>query len=157
MRQDIDKIVVSSGKSWFGWSTAYGYQTSAWLGRLRLHVFWREDPGEAFHDHPWRFTTLPLVSYVEEVLVPGTGGVYRQVVRAWQRSRRPAQHAHRVLGRWAGHGTATKAGAVVTLCWRGLHERDWQYMLVRGMKVVRFPWQQYLRRVDSKPRRLVDG
>lgn len=157
MQSDVANIQVSSGRRLLGWSTAYGYQTSVWLWRLRLHIFWREDPGEAFHDHPWGFTTWPLVSYVEEVLDPATGATSRRVVPRWRPSYRPALHAHRVLGASSKiydvlGNPLVRPGAVVTLCWRGRHERDWDYLLVRGSKVWRFPWRRYLLRVDNKPR-----
>lgn len=163
MQTDIDKIAHSSGDSWIGLSTSYGYQTSAWLGRSRLHVFWREDPGEAFHDHPWPFWTWPLHAYVEQVLVPGTGGTYRQVVPARRWSHRPADHAHRLLGRYSGtHDVEGEPlvcdGPVVTYVRRGLHVRDWYYLLVgRDFKVHRFPWRPYLQRMDGKPRSVSNG
>lgn len=153
MRRDILRIALSSGRRLLGVTTSYGYQTSAWLWRLRLHVFWTEDPGEAYHDHPWPFTTLPLVAYVEAVLNPETGQVLRVVVPAGRRTRRPATHTHRVLGRWAGTGTDVAPGAVVTLCWRGRHERDWQYVVPRSGRVHSFNWRRYLERMDGVPRR----
>lgn len=163
MRGDVAKIDVSSGTRWWGASTAYGYQTTLWLGRLRLHVFWREDPGEAFHDHPWEYWTWPLHDYVEQVLVPGTGGTYRRLVPARRWSHREADHAHRILGRWDGNYDDTDeptvmSGAVVTVVRRGPHVRDWFYLIVgRGFKVHRFPWRAYLQRMDSKPRRVEGG
>lgn len=157
MQADIERIAQSSSHKLWGAVTSYAYQTSAWLGRLRLHVFWREDPGEAFHNHPWAFTTLPLRAYVEQVLDLETGAVALQVVPAWRRSRRPALHTHRVLGRWAGTGTDVRPGAVVTLCWRGAHERSWEYVVPRGSKVHSFNWRRYLEKMDDVPRRQANG
>ncbi len=168
MKADIEKIAKSSGDSFMGWSTAYGYQTSAWLGRLRFHIFHSEDPGEAFHDHPWDYATFPIHDYVEEVLDPATGSVTRKVVLRFRITRRKAEHAHRILGRLIAWERDCDGGdgfhpmfatdmPVVTLVWRGRHRREWQYLVSRphgaGWKVWAFPWQWYLRRADSKPRR----
>lgn len=149
--RDIEKIAVSSSDRLVGASTAYGYQTSAWLGRLRLHMFHREDPGEAFHDHPWDFWTFPLVSYVELVLDPATGKTSRHVVPAFRISFRPAEHAHRVLGPWAGELERVAPGRVITLCWRGRHRRAWRYLnLTDAGRVRGLPWRRYLERADPQ-------
>lgn len=155
MKADVEKIAISSGERFLGASTAYGYQTSVWFGRLRLHIFWREDPGEAFHDHPWDFWTFPLTAYVEQVLVPGTGGVYRQIVPAFRVSFRKGEHIHRILGRWNGRPRShpqqdpgVMAGKIVTLCWRGPIARAWQYVSLKNGKVHRLPWRRYLELAD---------
>lgn len=111
----------------WGKSTIYGrdgehktpYMTRYWFGRLRLHVFYRGDADPDCHDHPWGFWTLPLTSYVEEVVDPtmtvhvaNREGVsiskvwptdtFSRVVRAFRLHYRPATHTHRVLGRYDG-------------------------------------------------------
>jgi hypothetical protein len=167
MWSDIEKIDVSSGDRFLGASTAYGYQTTIWFWRFRLHIFWREDPGEAFHDHPWDYATFPLHPYVEDVLDLVTGKVTRQVVPAFTVTRRNAEHAHRIIGRWdgidrffqeepeAGEPRAepqTVSGAVVTLVRRGPIRREWAYFNVKGAKVHRLPWRRYLALADQYPK-----
>lgn len=44
------------------------YMTRIWIGRLRLHIFYRGDLDPDCHDHPWDFWTFPLTPYVEEVV-----------------------------------------------------------------------------------------
>lgn len=91
------------------------YMTRIIMGRLRLHVFHRSDLDADPHDHPWDFWTFPLRSYVEEVAIP-VGGylsgprageskfeVRRFVVKAFRWHFRPAEHRHRVIGRYAGY------------------------------------------------------
>ncbi|PZQ95163.1 MAG: hypothetical protein DI533_20140 [Cereibacter sphaeroides] len=116
------KVSTSAGK-FFGWKNRiYGrdnehstvYMTRFWIGRLRLHVFWRGDYDPDWHDHPWGFWTFPLNSYVEEVVIkdydPATGmnvprRIIKQVVPAFRLQYRPATHTHRVLGKFDGHVT----------------------------------------------------
>lgn len=109
---------VKRSTGWFGRNTIYApdgnpYMTRTWIGRLRLHVFYRGDLDPDCHDHPWDFWTFPLVSYVEEVAelrrYPAANANWvehfetrRQIVRAFRLSYRPASHRHRVLGRYAG-------------------------------------------------------
>ena len=91
------------------------YMTRIIIGRLRFHVFHRGDLDADPHDHPWDFWTFPLRSYVEEVAIP-VGGylsgdragesnfeLRRFVVKAFRWHFRPAEHRHRVLGRYAGY------------------------------------------------------
>ena len=133
------KVSTSAGK-FFGWrNRIYGrdnehstvYMTRFWIGRLRLHVFWRGDKDPDHHDHPWGFWTFPLHSYVEEVAsyssykalrdmeearkagedinAASEAGrrfgytLHRQVVPAWRLTYRSAMHTHRVLGRYSGN------------------------------------------------------
>ncbi len=114
------KVSTSAGK-FFGWKNRiYGrnnehdtvYMTRFWLGRLRLHVFWRGDYDPDHHDHPWGFWTFPLRSYVEDVVIrrfdPVSGmevpsRTTRQVVPAFKLQYRPATHTHRVLGSYSGN------------------------------------------------------
>lgn len=158
MKADVEKIAISSGERFLGASTAYGYQTSMWLGRLRLHIFWREDPGEAFHDHPWDFWTFPLTSYVELVIDPKSGLTVQNYVPAFRWSFRKAEHAHRILGRWKryprapgtyGYAGEFKRGPIITFCWRGRHRRGWQYLHLNDAGRVRaMPWRRYLELAD---------
>src|SRR4051812_39357096 len=91
-----------------GFETIYGvdgehdtpFLTRVRLGRLRMHVFHRGDADPDCHDHPWDFWTFPLTSYVEEVVDLATLRMRRQVVPAARWSYRPAEHTHRVLGRY---------------------------------------------------------
>lgn len=148
--------VATVGERFFGWGTVYGFQSQLWLGRLRFHIFWREEPGEAFHDHAWGFVTFPLHSYVEEVL-RDDGSTVKQVVRSFRFSHRHATHTHRVLGRWDGLGlvdvAGTLPGKVMTICIRGPSRGTWNYVRRDGGRVRRFPWKAYLRRVDKVPER----
>lgn len=97
----------SKNDIWVGWHRIEDpdgspYMLRVWVGRLRLHLFYRGDNDPDCHDHPWDFWTFPLTPYVEEVLDPLLKTTYSQVVPAWRMSFRPAEHCHRVLGRWAG-------------------------------------------------------
>ena len=121
---------------WFGIHTVWGKDgetrspmvTRAWIGRLRLHIFWRGDNDPDCHDHPWPFWTFPLTPYVEEFVLAGIVGLihdghsewtdkdhhgvtrnsteieYRaiRIVPAWRWSFRRATYTHRVLGRYSG-------------------------------------------------------
>lgn len=83
------------------------YMFRAWIGRLRLHIFYRGDHDPDPHDHPWEFWTFPLTPYVEEVVYndPELSGYQRrrQVVPAFRLTHRPAEYCHRVLGRYSGN------------------------------------------------------
>lgn len=128
------KPLKSASETWFGWHTIYGregdsdtpYMTRIWIGRLRLHIFYRGDADDDHHDHPWDFWTFPFTSYVEEVVyaVGGTictdkvevePGVFldhtsfesrwqkvMNVVPAWRWTFRPAEHCHRVIAPYSG-------------------------------------------------------
>lgn len=109
------------------------YMTRIWLGRLRVHIFYRGDEDRDPHDHPWSFSTFPLSSYVEEVTeritpfpapVIGEGDAARfapiayqtrlQVVPAWRWNYRPATHCHRVVGAFTGiYDVFNESGALV--------------------------------------------
>lgn len=112
------------------------YMRRYWIGRLRLHIFYRGDNDPDHHDHPWDFWTFPLTSYVEEVAepiwmsgpLPTQYHPRRQVVRAFRLHYRPATHCHRVLGRYstpiALYGGKERnprfdQGRIITLVWRG--------------------------------------
>jgi len=159
------KPAVSSSGRFMGWNTIYGvddtspYMTRIWFGRLRLHIFHRGDEGDDFHDHPWPFWTLPLISYVEEVArctpyVEGEGDTrkvrahcktYGQVVRAFRLHFRTAAHTHRVLGRWRGTATDIRPGRIITLVWRGRENPlGWGFLKERAGKWCRVSWQRYV-------------
>jgi hypothetical protein len=125
------KVATSAGK-FFGWrNRIYGrdnehstvYMTRFWIGRLRLHVFWRGDYDPDWHDHPWGFWTFPLNSYVEEVVSASAKAmvamghtewifdgrraeisdhIFQRVVPAFRLHYRSADHTHRVLGKYDG-------------------------------------------------------
>lgn len=103
------------------------YMTRRSIGRLRLHVFERGDEDPAPHTHPWSFWTFPLTGYVEEVFYPLTGITKRQAVKPFRLHRRPFQYAHRVIARWAGKGTETRPGRIVTIVWTGGKEQPWGF------------------------------
>lgn len=88
------------------------YLTRYRLGRLMIHVFYRQDHDDP-HDHPWPFWTFPLHDYVEEVFFPlprwneGEAPCMvsrKRVVRAWRWHYREPGHVHRITGRYAGNG-----------------------------------------------------
>lgn len=166
----------------FGWHTICGdeggtpYMTRIWIGRLRLHVFHRGDADPDCHDHPWDFWTLPLTPYVEEVAEPGLARNVQntrlaavgdapimtvRVVRAFRLHFRPAEHCHRVLGRYRGWDRGVKAwaeaapdlysfepiaeaGRIVTLVWRGGRRRKWGFLKHRDGRWCWSPWREYV-------------
>lgn len=119
----------SSSDAWMGRHTIFDRQgkgtalmTRYWIGRLRLHIFYRGDADQDCHDHPWDFWTFPLTPYVEEVVtrttpwpatvvdtpeglrfVPIEYDKTFKVVPAFRLSFRPATYVHRVMGRYAGN------------------------------------------------------
>jgi hypothetical protein len=142
------------------------YMTRIWLGRLRFHIFHRGDADPDCHDHPWDFWTFPLTSYVEEVLNPSIAAVVstndssiscptptqitrNQVVRAFRPHYRPAEHAHRVLGRWSGEDPCgprpIKDGKIYTLVWRSRDRLDgrWGFFVHSGFQWCKFHWKRY--------------
>ncbi|TAY95832.1 hypothetical protein [Rhizobium ruizarguesonis] len=163
----------------FGWQTIYGvdgehstpYLTRAWIGRLRLHIFYRGDNDPDPHDHPWDFWTFPLTTYVEEVARPVTKGVAplemlllgpekyalsRQVVEAFRLHYRPATYCHRVLGRtkftsygaYGGNASLpesdTVPGKIITIVWRGKGGRKWGFLRNRDGNWCWTPWREYV-------------
>lgn len=113
--KDKDGKVIKRSTGPYGWNTImkHGekYMTRIWLGRLRMHVFYKGDDDRDPHDHPWAFWTFPFTSYVEEVTFKangaGTNGIPEyatrlQVVPAWRWNFRPAEHCHKVLGVFIG-------------------------------------------------------
>lgn len=149
--EDFTKIArATDAARLFFVQTVYGYQTQVVLGRLRFHIFHREDPGIACHDHPWPFWTFPLTAYVEDVERGGT--VSRQIVHRFWPSWRAASHTHRIIGPWSGEIVAgvpqVKAGRIFTLVWRGRGGRAWHYVVARAGKVHRVPWRRYLELAD---------
>ena len=186
----------SSADHWRGWHTIIGedgspYMTRIWLGRLRLHIFHRGDLDQDPHDHPWDFWTFPLTPYVEEVtekrdvrvsdhVVKAVGETFdfghmeteyrteRHVVPAWRWAFRPAEHTHRVLGRYSGnvnrrhddniimgvpadYANATSGiepyyddRKIVTLVWRSGFKRKWGFLKNRDGKWCWIAWRDYV-------------
>lgn len=107
---DKDGKTIKRSTGPYGWNTIVKqgsrYMTRLWVGRVRLHIFYRGDDDRDPHDHPWPFWTLPTTSYVEEVYEPIEGtdqfAMRLQVVPAWRWNYRPAEHMHRVIGPWRG-------------------------------------------------------
>ncbi|MER8503836.1 hypothetical protein [Mesorhizobium sp. M1142] len=168
----------------FGFETIYGvdgehatpFLTRVRIGRLRLHIFHRGDADPDPHDHPWDFWTFPLTAYVEEVVdfalaekvrefareVRGNPRMTRrQVVPAWGWSYRPAEHTHRVLGRYdvlatleaasmafiAGAGRVPphfKPGKIITIVWQGRSSRKWGFLRNRDGNWCWTPWREYV-------------
>lgn len=92
------------------------------LPRLYLHIFWRPDGDRDPHDHPFGFWTLPInQGYVEEVYDSKHHCFIRMHAPRLTWSHRGAKHTHRVIetdnGRWP----------LITLVWRGDHERPWGF------------------------------
>ena len=168
---------VKRSTGWFGFNTIYRgsdgekYMTRIWLGRLRLHVFHQPDTDPDPHDHPWDFWTFPLTSYVEEVTtkLPWNDGYETrlQVVPAFRWNFRPAEHCHRVLGRYIGitdpwgstyNFPARKAndlasdrwrisygrGKMVTILWRSAEYRRWGFLKHRDGKWCWQHWKEYV-------------
>lgn len=178
----------------FGCNTIYDrdqanipYMTRVWIGRLRLHIFHRGDSDPDPHDHPFSFWTFPLTSYVEEVTIDEgvvhegfteTGlrrpsvpdgehsySIVWQIVPAWRWNFRPAEHTHRVLGRYTGfcrraegaYNTTTlpipasagvppgfvplhDGGRMTTIVWRSPYKRMWGFLKCRN---GRWCWQDF--------------
>lgn len=140
------------------------YMRRLWIGRLRLHIFYRGDNDPDPHDHPWDFWTFPLTPYVEEVTKiirdtiadgqPAPAPRYYstlEVVPAWRWTFRPAEHCHRVLGRWNGDGRGHRnaypgfaAGKIVTIVWRGRPRRKWGFLKNRDGKWCWVAWKEYV-------------
>lgn len=182
----------------FGCNTIYDrdqaktpYMTRLWIGRLRLHIFHRGDNDPDPHDHPFHFWTFPLTSYVEEVTIDEgeveegytESGLRRfdvpdgehsydtflRIVPAFRWSYRPAEHTHRVLGRYTGYcrrrdsayNTTTlpvHAGAgappgfvplhddgkMITIVWRGPYKRMWGFLKFDGARRCWRDFKSYL-------------
>lgn len=137
------------------------YMRRYWIGRLRLHIFYRGDNDPDHHDHPWDFWTFPLTSYVEEVAEPiwMSGPLpmqyypRRQVVRAFRLHYRPATHCHRVLGRYSTplalydgkeRNPRFDQRRIITLVWRGRSGRAWGFLRNRDGQWCWTPWRDYV-------------
>ncbi|MER9278745.1 hypothetical protein [Mesorhizobium sp. M0522] len=154
-----------------GFTTIYGaqgehetpYLTRIWIGRLRMHIFHRGDADPDPHDHPWDFWTFPLTAYVEEVAIktPRSAVTFRQTVPAWRWSFRPAEHTHRVLGRYDLLATTEAAlrafivgsgrvppqygpGKIITVVWQGRPRRKWGFLRNRDGAWCWTPWKDYV-------------
>ena len=165
-----------------GWHTIYGaegdhatpYMTRVWIGRLRLHIFYRGDADPDPHDHPWEFWTFPLTSYMEEVYIAYEARPMddrrkkkrqywaRQlsVVDAFKWHHRPAGYTHRVLARAkrdkakqpvlllgpAGAVAHAVPGKIVTIVWRGKSVRPWGFLKLRDGRWCWQAWREYVYR-----------
>lgn len=146
------------------WNTIYGadgehdtpYMFRAWIGRLRLHIFYRGDADPDPHDHPWPFWTFPLTTYIEEVTTPNGDGSYArglQMVEAFRWHYRPATHTHRVIGRMdpSTYELLPALGEfvindkkIITLVWRGTGERRWGFLKYRDGQWCWTHWKKYV-------------
>ncbi len=156
------KKEASSADRFMGRSTIWGkdgehrtpYMTRWWIGRLRLHIFYRGDQDPDCHDHPWDFWTFPLTPYVEEVVCwhPEHHFTFWQVVPALRFTFRPAEHTHRVIGRydgWFPDFTAqpcieTNDKKVITIVWRSKDKRKWGFLKNRDGRWCWTPWKEYV-------------
>lgn len=101
-------------------------------GQLLWHVFYRGDEDPDPHDHPWRFWTFPLQTYVEEVL-QHDGTIVINAVQRWRWHFRDFTYTHRVVG-------PVKKGAwpLHTLVWRGpyIKGRRWGFWVKSNNPVL---------------------
>lgn len=172
---------TSSADKFMGWSTIWDRANAAnktpmmtriWIGRLRLHIFWRGDGDPDCHDHPWDFWTFPLTPYVEEVanyqrdtITPGEPErpkryfYTKEVVPRFRWSFRPAEYTHRVLGRFGGdypvdlmgdgngrlvREPAVEPGPIITLVWRSPTKRKWGFLKQRDGRWCWVAWREYV-------------
>lgn len=131
-----------------------GHHRTPYLTRIRaygigLHIFHRGDEDPDPHDHPFDFWTFPLTPYVEEVYDPKANTIQRQVVPAWRWTFRPAEHCHRVIGRFSGDdeytgfATAqTDERKIYTIVVFQKHRREWGFWQNR----VWIHWKRYVYR-----------
>lgn len=171
--------LASSQDRWWGVHTIINedggrYMTRYWIGRLRLHVFHRGDYDPDCHDHPWDFWTFPLTSYVEEVLheqrqaylaknspPPPKFFRTRQIVKRFRLHFRPAEHCHRVLGKYVGPspkgdtslyaerrildpGELYGDGKIVTIVWQAGVRRKWGFWKDRDGRWCWQGWKEYV-------------
>lgn len=124
------------------------YMTRAWIGRLRLHIIHRPDADPDCHDHPWDYWTFPLTPYVEEVVCthPIDGDRWREidVVPAWRRSFRPAEHCHRIVGRLVNGDEYDPDRKIITIVWRGSVRRKWGFLKNRDGQWCWIAWRDYV-------------
>jgi hypothetical protein len=140
------------------------YMTRIWIGRLRLHIFHRDDADPDPHDHPWEFWTFPLTGYVEEVVDPvitdtmaehdlyeghwdnrtGSAMTSFRVVGAFRLHHRTATHTHRVIARYSWLAGHTVDGKIVTIVWRSRGERKWGFLKNRDGLWCWTPWKEYV-------------
>ena len=151
----------SSADAFMGYSTIYGrggdldtpYLTRIWIGRLRLHIFFKGDQDTDPHDHPWDFWTFPLVPYEERVLDRDLLSLTTQTVPAWRVTFRPATHIHRVLGPKPGPIARWLGLPLITLVWRGKTRRSWGFWSFTSIRPGRprywIRWDRYFAQQDQ--------
>jgi hypothetical protein len=138
------------------------YMTRAWIGRLRLHIFYRGDNDPDPHDHPWDFWTFPLTSYLEDVTTqlrdavaegrPEPSPRYQkrlQLVCAWRWHYRHAEYCHRVIGRAVERykdDYKILPGKIVTIVWIRKRDRRWGFLKQRDGKWCWVHWKEYIYR-----------
>lgn len=123
------------------------YLTRIRLWNVGLHIFHRGDEDPDPHDHPFDFWTFPLTSYVEDVYNPKENTARRVIVRAWKWHFRPAEHSHRVIGRFSGDDEytgyfepQTDDRKVYTVVVFGQRRRDWGFWQNR----IWVHWRRYV-------------
>lgn len=170
---------MSNTEKFFGRHSIVGddgspYMTRYWIGRMRLHIFYRGDSDADPHDHPWDFWTFPLTSYVEEYVdeavtdamaemangYEGYWGAPRGYYGATEMQKLKLRlrderwrivKAFKLHFRKATHthrviGRHGKPGKIVTIVWRGkARGRKWGF-LHRDEQGRRcwVPWRTYL-------------
>jgi len=151
----INNIFHGMGTRWVGYTRVYGYFTQLWIGRARLHLFYKGEPSVMMHDHAWPFYTFPLRSYVDKAADQHSSETRIQLVRAFRLHYRPSSYTHKYLGRWAGTfdelgNPNTKPGTVVTLAYRGKLDREWGYWKITGGTRKFYPFKEYLKTIEAR-------
>ena len=171
----------TSANKLFGKHTIYRgvikYMTRWWFWIFRIHIFHAPDSDEDLHDHPWAFITFPLQSYVEEVQeVPvlmdrkdWKFGIHDtqvhifskeqyakykklRIVRALRFHYRPAQHTHRVLGKYIETLPSGKIRydanfkSLITFVIRFKPTQKWGFWKFRGRTLCWQFWEDYVNR-----------
>lgn len=135
--------------------TPYLSKMTLRIGRwsIGVHKFHRGDADPDCHDHPFDFWTLPLTTYVEEVLdwqglAHGGTHLYPSytkrlnVVKAFRVHYRPASYAHRVLYR-KGYPPIAKR-CIWTIVLKRSIEREWGFLKQRDGRWCWQAWDDYI-------------
>lgn len=104
------------------------------LGRIQFETWVPPMLEDHCHDHPCDFHVFPFTPYVEEVYDKTLGRTWIRKVKAYRWRTYPAEHAHRILGRYSGldeysgfDGPQIEEGPVYILVRRGKQRRSWGF------------------------------